>query len=74
VKIRRDSLMVKGRIKWYNEKKGYGFIESDENGDIFVHSSEIDDHGFFTLAKNDRVSFEIKETPRGKQAIKVTRI
>ena len=66
--------MMKGRIKWYSEKKGYGFIESDEIGDIFVHSSGIDDHGFFTLEKNDRVSFEIKDTPRGKQAIKVTRI
>ena len=66
--------MMEGRIKWYNEKKGYGFIESDEIGDIFVHSSGIDDHGFFTLATNDRVSFEIKDTPKGKQAIKVTRI
>ena len=66
--------MVEGRIKWYNEKKGYGFIETDEDGDIFVHSSGIDDHGFFTLRADDRVSFETKETQRGKQAFKVKRI
>jgi CspA family cold shock protein len=66
--------MAEGRIKWYNEKKGYGFIESDEEGDIFVHSSGIVDHGFFTLRSDDRVSFGTKETQRGKQAVKVKRI
>ena len=66
--------MAEGRIKWYNEKKGYGFIETDEDVDIFVHSSGIDDHGFFTLRADDRVSFETKETQRGKQAFKVKRI
>ena len=66
--------MAEGRIKWYNEKKGYGFIESEEEGDIFVHKSGIDDHGFFTLRSEDRVYFEVKETQRGKQAFKVKRI
>ena len=66
--------MAEGRIKWYNEKKGYGFIESDEVGDIFVHKSGIEDHGFFTLRSDDRVYFEVKETQRGKQAFKVKRI
>jgi CspA family cold shock protein len=66
--------MAEGRIKWYNEKKGYGFIESDEEGDIFVHKSGIVDHGFFTLRSDDRVYFEVKETQRGKQAFKVKRI
>jgi CspA family cold shock protein len=42
--------MAEGRIKWYNEKKGYGFIESDEEGDVFVHKSGIVDHGFFYVA------------------------
>jgi len=65
--------MAEGRIKWYNEKKGYGFIESEEVGDIFVHKSGIEDHGFFTLRADDRVSFEVKETQRGKQAFKVKR-
>jgi CspA family cold shock protein len=66
--------MAEGRIKWYNEKKGYGFIESDEDGDIFVHSTGIEDHGFFTLRADDRITFDIKETQRGKQAIRVKRI
>ncbi|MEJ2727604.1 MAG: cold shock domain-containing protein [Deltaproteobacteria bacterium] len=48
--------------------------QSDKEGDIFVHSSGIEDHGFFTLRSDDRVSFETKETRRGKQAIKVKRI
>lgn len=66
--------MAEGQIKWYSEKKGYGFIETDSGGDLFVHSSGIKDHGFFTLQKLDRVAFEIKETPRGKQAVNVKRI
>jgi len=66
--------MAEGRIKWYSEKKGYGFIETDSDNDIFVHSSGIKDHGFFVLQKLDRVSFEIRETPRGKQAVNVRRI
>ena len=66
--------MAEGRIKWYSEKKGYGFIETDNEDDIFVHSTGIKDHGFFVLQKLDRVSFEIKETARGKQAVNVRKI
>jgi CspA family cold shock protein len=66
--------MAEGRIKWYSEKKGYGFIETDDQGDVFLHSSGIEDHGFFQLQKADRVTFEIKETPRGIQAFKVKRL
>jgi len=66
--------MAEGRIKWYSEKKGYGFIETDSENDLFVHKSGIKDHGFFELQKLDRVSFEIKETARGKQAVNVRRI
>jgi CspA family cold shock protein len=66
--------MAEGQIKWYSEKKGYGFIETDNEDDIFVHSSGIKDHGFFVLQKLDRVSFEIKETSRGRQAVNVRKI
>ena len=66
--------MAEGQIKWYSEKKGYGFIETDNEDDIFVHSSGIKDHGFFVLQKLDRVSFEIKETTRGRQAVNVRKI
>ena len=63
--------MYEGRVKWYSEKKGYGFIETAQDGDIFVHRSGIEDHGHFGLQKLDRVTFETKKTPRGIQAVKV---
>jgi len=63
--------MNEGRIKWYSEKKGYGFIETDQDDNVFVHKSGIEDHGHFGLQKFDRVTFEIKKTPRGLQAVKV---
>ncbi len=63
--------MSEGRIKWYDEKKGYGFITSESEGDFFFHSSGIADHGHFGLKKEDRVQFEVKSTPRGPQAMKI---
>ncbi len=63
--------MKEGKVKWYNEKKGYGFIETENDGEIFMHSSSIKDHGFFTLEKYDRVTYEVKETNRGCQAVNV---
>jgi CspA family cold shock protein len=66
--------MAEGRIKWYSEKKGYGFIETDENdenADIFVHNSGVADHGHFGLQKQDPVSFDVKTTSRGPQAVNV---
>lgn len=64
-------MAAEGRIKWYSEKKGYGFIEIEDAEDIFVHHTGVEDHGHFGLQKDDRVTFEIKQTPRGKQAVKV---
>ncbi|MCK5784847.1 MAG: cold shock domain-containing protein [Desulfobacterales bacterium] len=66
--------MKEGTVKWYNEKKGYGFIESDTDGEVFMHSSGITDHGFFTLQKSDRVTYETKETNRGCQAVNVRKM
>jgi CspA family cold shock protein len=63
--------MKEGTVKWFNEKKGYGFIETDQDGDIFMHSNAIKDHGYFTLQKDDKVTFEIKETRYGRQAYNV---
>jgi CspA family cold shock protein len=60
--------MTEGRVKWFNEKKGFGFIERDEGGDIFVHFSGIAGQGYRTLAEGQRVQFEEEETPRGPQA------
>ncbi len=66
--------MADGRIKWYDAKKGFGFIETDNDGDIFVHQSGVVDHGNFGLQKTDQVTFEIKKTPRGIQAVEVKNV
>ncbi len=60
--------MTRGTVKWFSEKKGYGFIEKDEGGDIFVHYSSIDAPGFKTLAGGDRVTFDVEESDRGPEA------
>jgi CspA family cold shock protein len=66
--------LAEGNVKWFNSKKGYGFITREEGGDIFVHQSSIDMSGFRALTEGDRVSFEVEETDRGPQAIKVKKI
>lgn len=66
--------MTEGRVKWFNEKKGYGFIETDEGGDVFVHYTGIEGEGFRTLRETERVSFDIEESPKGPQAVNVKRI
>ncbi len=63
--------MPEGNIKWYSEKKGFGFITTPEGEDIFVHRSGIKEFGLFGFQKDDPVSFELKETPKGIQAINV---
>jgi len=63
--------MPEGKVKWFNEQKGYGFISYDEGDDVFVHFSEILSDGFKTLAENQEVSFEVKEGPKGLQAANV---
>ena len=60
--------MAIGTVKWFSNKKGYGFIEQEEGGDIFVHFSSIEMPGFKSLAQGDQVSFEIEETDRGPVA------
>jgi cold shock protein len=63
--------MAEGRVKWFNEKKGYGFIETDGGRDVFVHFSAIEGSGFKSLAEGDRVSFEEESGSKGPQAAKV---
>ena len=60
--------MANGVVKWFNDRKGYGFIEQEEGDDIFVHHSAINMAGFRTLAEGDRVSFEIEVGDRGPAA------
>ncbi len=65
--------MKQGQVKWFNEKKGYGFIETEDAGDVFVHYSGIEGQGFRTLMEGESVAFEISDTPKGPQAINVRR-
>jgi CspA family cold shock protein len=64
--------METGVVKWFNDAKGFGFITPDSGGDdLFAHFSEIQTGGFKSLQENQRVSFEIKEGPKGKQAANI---
>jgi cold shock protein len=63
-----------GVVKWFNNTKGYGFIEREGGADIFVHHSAITMDGFRTLNQGDRVSFEVAEGPKGLQARNVVRL
>jgi cold shock protein len=64
----RKVTSMQGKVKWFNEKKGYGFIEKDEGGDVFVHFSAISGAGFRTLTEGQRVEFEVEKGPKGLQA------
>ena len=66
--------MAEGIVKWFNEKKGFGFIEQQEGGDVFVHYSAINASGFKTLSEGEKVIFEIEEDARGPAASNVTRL
>jgi CspA family cold shock protein len=66
--------LQRGKVKWFNESKGYGFIEQEGGKDIFVHYSAIQNSGFKTLKEGDLVEFEVVEGPKGLQASKVTKV
>ncbi len=66
--------MAEGTVKWFSEQKGYGFIEQDEGGDIFVHHSAIDMPGFKTLSEGDRVSFDVGQGQKGPAAENVRKL
>ena len=63
-----------GKVKWFNESKGYGFIQRDDGDDVFVHYSNITGKGFRTLKENDTVEFEVNEGSKGLQAVNVERV
>ena len=65
--------MARGRVKWFNEQKGFGFISQDSGDDLFVHFSAIKQDGFKVLHEGDEVEFEIAPGKRGMQAIDVVK-
>ena len=65
---------MKGKVKWFSNQKGYGFISDEEGNDIFVHYSEVNMDGYKSLAEGVEVEFEVAQGTKGPQAINVTKL
>ncbi len=64
--------MERGTVKWFNDSKGFGFIEREDGPDVFVHFSAINSSGFKSLSEGDKVSFEVEQGQKGPAAVNVT--
>lgn len=63
--------MIKGTVKWFNDKKGFGFLSREDGTDVFVHHTSIQGDGFKTLSEGQQVEFEVQDGPKGPQAVNV---
>jgi CspA family cold shock protein len=70
----KEEIMARGKVKWFNAKKGYGFISTTEGKDVFVHYNEIKSEGFKTLDEGQEVEFEINSGPKGDHAVNVRKV
>jgi len=70
----RSSMEKQGKVKWFNDKKGYGFIAQEGGRDVFVHYSNVKGEGYKTLAEGQEVAFDIVDGPKGPQAINVEKV
>ncbi|MGD2174970.1 MAG: cold shock domain-containing protein [Candidatus Brocadiaceae bacterium] len=67
--------MVRGKVKWFSDRKGYGFITREDGGqDVFVHHSAIEGVGFKTLSENEAVEFDVEQGPKGPRAVNVVKV
>jgi CspA family cold shock protein len=64
--------MSNGTVKWFNESKGFGFIQQESGPDVFVHHSGINAQGFKSLSEGDKVTFDVQQGPKGPSAVNVT--
>ncbi len=71
---KEECTLESGRVKWFNNKKGFGFIQRENGPDLFVHFTSINEEGFKSLNEGDEVSFDVEEGERGPKAVNVNRL